>query len=294
MKVLLTGATGYVGSALREYLKRQGHDVRLLVRKESAHKAPTEGYDIVEGTVFNTNACLRATDGMDTVVHLVGLIRENPSQGIVFDEYHRVATGNMLEAAKVSGVERFIHMSALGTRENARSKYHRTKWEGEQLVQKSSLRWTIFRPAWIFSPGDGLSTQISSLVRKPLVPLIDGGRSLMQPVSLEDVCEIMSRSLIMPETHGMIYEVGGPDRIAFRDLVTKTAEFVGKHLRTMTVPFWAIKPFVAAMQRFTFFPLTVDQMKMLSEDNVCEIDPFVKTFQLQPKSFVEALPGLVR
>jgi len=294
MKVLITGATGYVGSALREYIKRQGHDVRLLVRKESVHKAPTDGYDIVEGNVFNTNACLRAVDGMDAVVHLVGLIRENPSQGIVFDEYHRVATQNVLQACEISGVERFVHMSALGTRENARSKYHRTKWDGEELVRQTELRWTIFRPAWIFSPGDDLSTQISSLVHKPLVPLIDGGKSLMQPVSLEDICEVMSRSLTMPETQGMVYEVGGPDRIAFHDLMTKSAEFVGKHLRTMNVPAWAIKPFVAAMQRFTFFPLTVDQMKMLSEDNVCEIDPFVKAFQLQPKSFVEALPGLVR
>jgi NADH dehydrogenase len=295
MRVLLTGGTGFIGSRFRETLREQGHQVRLLVRRGSGHKvASPDSFEIVRGDIFDTNTCLRACDGVDAVAHLIGLIREFPAKGITFDEMHRVATKNILNAAKINGVNRFIHMSALGAKAEAASAYHRTKFAAEGLVRGSELQWTIFRPSWVFSPGEEVSAQIVSLVRKPVVPLIGGGKSLLQPVALEDVCNCMGRALSMPETQGQIYEMGGPDRISFGDIVAKTASSLGATVRRINVPTWALKPVVWSMQRFAFFPLTVDQLKMLSEDNVCEIDPYVKTFQVEPKSFVQALPSLVR
>jgi uncharacterized protein YbjT (DUF2867 family) len=296
MRVLVTGATGFVGSRLREFLRKDGHDVRLLVRRESADRfrvgVPADAYDVVFGDIFETNTCLHACDGCDTVVHLIGIIREFPARGITFDELHRVATSNIVDAAKRTGVQRFIHMSALGAREDAVSMYHRSKRAGERIVEGSGLRWTIFRPSWIFAPGDELSRTIKDLVRKPIVPLIDGGRAHVQPVALDDVCHCMAWSLRMPETQGKIFELGGPDRITYRTLFEQAASSIGRKMRAVTVPSGMIRPAVAVLQRFKSFPLTVDQLRMLAEDNVCEIDPYVKTFNLQPASFSKAIPGI--
>jgi NADH dehydrogenase len=183
-------------------------------------------------------------------------------------------------------------MSALGAADDAESTYHRTKRAAERIVEESGIKWTIFRPSWIFSPGDELTRTIVSLVHRRVLPLIGGGRSQMQPVALDDVCSCMAKSLAMPETQGKIYELGGPDRLAFKEIVATAASQLGKNPKEVVVPAWAIRPFVWALQRFESFPLTLDQLKMLSKDNVCEIDPFVKTFQIEPKSFRNAIPAL--
>lgn len=296
MKVLMTGATGFVGTRLREVVRKEGHHVRLLVRKESAEEVaktlPADAYDLVYGDVFETNTLLHASDGCDAVIHLVGIIREFPSKGITFDEVHRVATANVVDAARRSGVERFIHMSALGARDDAVSRYHRTKRAAERVVEESGLRWTIFRPSWIFAPGDELSATIKDMVRKPVIPLIDGGRALVQPVALDDVCACMAKALRMSETQGKTYELGGPDRMSYREIFEQAAARAGRKGTTLTVGAGMIRPVVGLLQRFQSFPLTVDQLSMLGEDNVCETDSFAKTFGVTPVSFRQAIPAM--
>jgi NADH dehydrogenase len=293
MKVLITGGTGYIGGKLREHIRKEGHEVRVLVRKGSEDKLhPVDAYEIVQGDIFNTNACLRASDGCDAVVHLVGIIREFPSKGITFDQYHRVATWNIVDAARRSGVPRFVHMSALGTREDASSTYHQTKYAGEQVVMESGLRWTVFRPSIVMGSGDDMTKQIVDLIHKPVVPLINGGKTLFQPIALDDVCTAMSKSLLMPETQQQIYELGGPDRVSFRDLVAMIADQLNVKIRTTNVPAWMIKPVAAMLGRLPWFPVTVDQLRMLTEDNVCEIDRYVKTFQIEPRSLAQIVASL--
>ena len=292
MKVLITGGTGYIGSRLRKQIKNEGHDVRLLVREGSESRAGSS-YEVVRGDIFNTNACLRACDGCDAVVHLVGIIREFPSKGITFDQYHRAATANIVDAARRSGVYRFVHMSALGTREGAASVYHQTKLAAERVVQESGLRWTIFRPSLVMGPGDGVTRHILDLIRKPFIPLINGGKTLFQPIALDDVCTAMSKARLMPETQQQIYEMGGPDRVAFKDLVQKIAVQLNVQKRTRSVPTWMLKPLVALLENSPSFPVTLDQLRMLADDNVCEIDRYVKTFQIEPKSLAQILPTLL-
>ncbi len=296
MKVLLTGGTGYVGSALRELLLDEGHEVRLLVRRGSADKVraleTTGSYEVVYGDIFDANACLRACDGCDAVVHLVGIIREFPSRGITFEELHRVATATIVDAARRTGVPRFVHMSALGALAKTTSNYHRTKFAAEQIVKGSGLRWTIFRPSWIFASGDEMSRTIKAAINRPFVPLIAGGRAHVQPVALDDVCACVVRSLGLPETQGKIYELGGPDRISVKEILEQAASSAGRKIHTMAIPTWMVRPVVGVLQRFQSFPLTVDQLRMLSQDNVCEVDPYVKTFQLEPKSFSRSIPTL--
>lgn len=294
MKVLLTGGTGFIGTRLRDELRSEGHDVRLLVRRESEHKVPSpNSFDIVYGDIFNTNACLRACDGRDAVINLVGIIREYPHKGITYDEYHRIATKNIVDAARRQGAGRFLQMSALGAREDAEASYQRSKYAGEEIVKDSPMRWTIFRPSIVFGPGNEELRRLFELVYKPVVPLINGGGTLLQPVAVEDVTACMTMALAMAETQGKTFELGGPDRISLKETLLGVAKVLGRKLKTVNVPLWSVRPVVRLMQRFAAFPVTADQLRMLLEDNVCEIDPYVKAFQVEPKSFVQALPALV-
>jgi NADH dehydrogenase len=294
MKVLITGGTGYVGKYLREYVRKKGHEVRLLVRSGSEYKVtPADAYEIVSGSIFETNTCLRACNEADAVIHLVGIVREFPEHGITFEQFHQATTANMINGARLCGIERFVYVSALGTSENAASAYHQSKFAAEQLVRESPCRWTIFRPSLIFGQGEHLMPEFLDLVRRPRIPLIAGGQTLFRPVAVEDVCTAVSNCLSMPETQGQTYELGGADEITMREILEEVAKLAGVKGRFMNVPSWALRPVVSALQRYPWFPLTRDQMVMLSQPNTCEIDRFVKTFNVEPKSFREALPSLV-
>ena len=291
MKVLLAGGTGYVGRALRTRLLEQKHQVRLLVRNPITD---TAGFETIPGNALDWNACLRAADGCGAVINLVGIIREFPKRGITFDSLHTDVTESLVKAARFTGVERFLQMSALGTGEGAASRYHRTKFKAEQIVRESELNWTMFRPSVIFHPGDDFTAEMAALVRRPVVPFIDGGKALLQPVSLENVVGPMAAALEMPETHGDVFEMGGPDRVSFGDLVGEIAAHYKIGLRKMTVSSALMRPVVKILQRFESFPLTADQLIVLTRDNTCDTAHFTAAFGIDPlDSFRAALPSLL-
>src|SRR5689334_19984856 len=173
MKILVTGGTGFIGTGLRKALKDEGHDVRLLVRSGSVDKVDRrEGFEVLVGDVLDTHACMRALDGIDAVVHLVGLRRERPEDGMTYEAMHTEATYAVVDAAVRNRVPRIIYMSSLGARADAPSRYHKTKWESEELVRNSGMRYTIFRPSIIFGPGDEFHPILAELVHRNIVPVI--------------------------------------------------------------------------------------------------------------------------
>jgi NADH dehydrogenase len=294
MKILLTGGTGFVGSALRRALREQGHDVRVLVRSGSASKIDArEGFDVLVGDVLDTHACLRAVDHVDAVVHLVGIRREDPDHGITYEAMHTEATYSIVDAARRANVARFVHMSALGARADAPSRYHRTKHEAEEIVKKSGMRWTFFRPSIIFGEGDEFHPLMADLVHRSLVPVIDGGKSQFQPVSLRNVVGPMARALTMPETQGKTYEIGGPERLRFIDIMQKVARHYGVWPNTFSVSSLFAKPLVKSFQRLPKFPLTYEELLMLLEDNVCDPAEFTRTFGVQLDTYEDKIPSLL-
>jgi len=293
MKVLLTGATGFVGTALRRELREQGHEVRALVRTQSVGSIDRrEGIEVMTGDVLDSHACLRAVTGCDAVVHLVGIRRELPNDGITYEAMHTEATYTIMDAATRSGLERVVFMSGLGARPDAPSRYHRTKFEAEEIVRKSGLRWTIFRPSVIFGEGDEFHPLVADLVHRPIVPVIDGARSLLQPVSLRNVAGPMARTLSMPETQGKVFEIAGKDRLAFIDIMYAVARNYGVWPNTLSVSSMFAKPVVKFAQRFRGFPLTLEELYMLLEDNVCDPEVFVKTFGVTLDPYEERIPSL--
>jgi NADH dehydrogenase len=294
MKILLTGGTGFVGTALRRAIKEQGHDVRLLVRAQSTTKVDArEGFESLVGDVLDTHACMRACEGIDAVVHLIGIRREYPHDGITYEAMHTEATYGVVDAARRNQVPRFIHMSAQGTRPDAPSRYHRTRFEAEEIVRKSGMRWTIFRPSIIFGTGDEFHPLMAELVHRNVVPVIDGARSLLQPVALHNVVGPMARALVMPETQGKTIEVGGPERVMFRDVMYAVARHYGVWPNTFPLPSLVAKPLVKFLQGVVpDFPLTYDELLMLLEDNVCDNTEFLKLFGETLDTYQDKIPSL--
>jgi NADH dehydrogenase len=294
MKILLTGGTGFVGSGIRRELIALGHDVRVLVRPQSTGKInEREGVEVVVGDVLDTQACLRATQNCDAVVHCVGIRKEIPQEGITYEAMHTEATYAVVNAAQRSSVERIVYMSSLGSRLDAPSGYHRTKAESEKIIRESGLRWTMFRPSVIFGPGDEFHPLIADLVHRPIVPVIDGGKALIQPVAHHNVVGPVARSLTMPETQGKVYEVGGPERIPFIDIMYIIARHYGVWPNTLSMSSRLAKPVVKFAQRFRSFPLTLDELHMLLEDNVCDPTSFTSTFGVKLDTYQDKVASLL-
>jgi NADH dehydrogenase len=234
--------------------------------------------------------------GCDAVVHLVGIIREFPRRGVTFKKLHVEATGNMLEAAAGQGVQRYLHMSANGTRECGKAAYHRTKWQAEELVHGADLDWTIFRPSIIFGPGSEFVKMLAELIQRlPVVPVIGDGQYRMQPVALEQVAASFVRALEIPESIGATYHLGGGVSYSYDEILDITARGMGKEKAAkLHQPLFVIKPMIRMLQGSEYFPITCDQLTMLIEGNVCNPEEWAKVFALEPTSYAEGIAACLQ
>ena len=288
MRIFLAGGTGFVGGHVRCALLENGHELRLLSHRRHAGTEP--GIEAVEGDVTRPETLAAAMQECDAVINLVGIIREFPARGITFEKLHVEATKNLLAAARHAGIRRFIQMSALGARPDAVSRYHQTKYQAEEAVRTSGLDWTIFRPSVIFGPKDDFINKLANLVKKlPVVPVIGDGCYRLQPIDGNDVARCFAMALEMPETVGQSYGLCGRDRISYRELLTIVARTLGKRsVRTLQVPVSFMTLVTPLLQRFSFFPITMDQITMLLEESICD-GAWKETFRFDPVGIEEAI-----
>ena len=276
MKVLVTGGTGFVGTHLVNAFARRGHSVAVLARHpDAARNRYNRPVESVPGNVLDPASLARACAGRDAVIHLVGIIHEKGEQ--TFDRMHREAAENVVAAMRAAGVRRLLHMSAMGASDDAPSEYGRTKAAGERAVRESGLDWTILRPSIIFGPGDGFVSLLAPIVRwnPGFIPVIGPGTTRFMPVSVYDVARVFCDALEKPETIGRTFEVGGPQTFTLNEIYREIALAVGKPNKPLLhFPLWwgrfLAARFEGAARRgwVDAPPLTRDQLKSLSRDNV--------------------------
>lgn len=291
-RIFVTGATGFVGHAVVRALLAHGFLVRCLVRPGSeALLKGFESIDRVPGDVLEPDGLSPSVEGCAAVIHLVGIIREQRASGVTFDRLHTQATANMLGVAREAGVKRYIQMSAVGTRSGAVSRYHRTKWQAEEVVRASALDWTIIRPSLIFGPGDEFISVLARMIRRlPAVPVLGDGQYQVQPVGVEQVAEGFARALRLPLTVAQTYEVGGPEAYRFVDLLDKIGSALGRpRVRKVHVPLGLIKTMTRSFGWLPFFPVTMDQLIMLEEGNVTDPSRFYADFGIAPEPIAVGL-----
>ena len=292
VKVFVTGATGFVGKAVIHALQTHNYLVRCLVRPGSEGRL--KGFEAIErvpGDVRLPQGLATVMEGCHSVIHLVGIIRENRLRGITYDRLHLQATRHVLAAATAAGISRYVQMSALGVRPNARSRYHQTKWRAEEEVGASALQWTIFRPSIIYGLGDDFISMLAKMVRRlPVVPVLGDGRYRLQPIAVEQVAEGFVRALETPESVHQTYEVGGPKAHSMNEILDLIGECIGRsRVRKIHMPLGMIRPLVSLFGFLPFFPVTSDQLLMLEEENSCDPTAFYRDLDLKPLEFPEGL-----
>jgi uncharacterized protein YbjT (DUF2867 family) len=295
MKVFLTGATGFVGQAILQKCVDQGHHVYCFIRSSSGHKLSSFWHNHpqvyqVEGDLENVTTYEKALENCDAVIHLVGIIRENPRKQATFQKVHIDVTRSIVNASVKAGVKRFVHMSALGARPNATSSYHASKWEGEEVVRNSDIPYVIFRPSVIFGPDDEFVNMLAGLVKLPIAPVIGDGKYRLQPVSIHTVSELFEQALTTAHVNSE-YEVGGPGPLSYNEILDLIGQAIGKQkVHKLHQPLWIMKPMIYALDRFSFFPITRNQLTMLLEENICANGGRIYSdFEVKPVRFEDGI-----
>lgn len=288
MKIFIAGGTGFVGGHLKRELLDRGHELRLLVHKRGVDGG--KGLEQVEGDIASGEDLVQGLNGCDAVINLVGIIREFLGKGVTFERLHVQATANLLAAAKEAGVRRYLQMSALGTRPDAVSNYHKTKFRAEELVRASGLDWTIMRPSLIYGPRDSFVNMLAGQLRLvPVMPIIGNGRYRLQPIHADDVARCFALALEMSRTIGQTYEICGNDRLRYTDLLDLVADAIGKSAPPKPqAPLCLMKLVIPVMQHLPQFPITMDQLQMLIEENICD-GGWKQTFGFEPRNFHEGI-----
>ena len=292
LTVLVTGATGYVGGYVVDALLARGHRVRALAR--STHPAlAARGVDVVHGDVTQPVSFGDAFQGCDAVVHLVGIIDENPSKGVTFERVHVDGTLNVIDAARTAGVPRFIHMSANGARADGVSEYQTTKWRAEQAVHASDFDHTVvFRPSTLFGDPGPENPEFAkrlweTLVKPfPVLPVFGDGSYQLQPVHVRACAEAIAQSVTQEASDGQAYCVAGHTRIPYSAVLKRIAEGGGiEPKRTVSVPVSVARVGVNTLGKAGVLPISPAQFEMLVEGNTCDSRPFFRDFDVETPEF---------
>ena len=303
MEVLVTGGTGFVGREIVRQLRISGHRIHLLARNPQSRAtqevARQYGAKVRPGNVLDADSMKGACAGVDAVIHLAGIISEMGAQ--TFENVHTRGTRNVVFGGQDAGVRRFLHMSALGTRSGARSRYHQTKWEAEDEVRRSSLGWTIFRPSIIYGPGDSFVNLFAKIIRfSPVVPVVGSGRTRFQPVPVKAVGSAFVKALSERRTIGETYDLCGLETLTLDEIVDQIVAVMGRtrlkaHISMELARVQAaFLEFVCPRLLNEAPPLNRDQLIMLEEDTVGDGSAANRIFGLKPVSFREGIAATLQ
>jgi NADH dehydrogenase len=290
VKIFLTGGTGFVGREVVRQLCGAGHKVRCLVRDmERAKRLLPSIVELQPGDLTDPEGFKAGLKECQAVIHLVGILVEKG--GSTFERIHHQGTTDLLRAASEAGIRRVVHMSTLGSRPNAKSRYHQTKYQAEQAVIRSGLDWTIFRPSVIFGPGDQFVNLLARIIQSaPVMPIIGPGESRIQPISVRNVASCFALAVGDSSSHRKIYELGGPQRLTYNEVYQIIAEVLKKKKKAVHIPIPLVTPgALIAELLLPNPPITREQLIMLQEDNICDSTDAVHDFSLELLSFEEGI-----
>lgn len=232
--LLLTGATGQVGSALLRRLVDDGTDVRCLVRDPRRLGSQRVRVQIALGDLTDPPSFRNALRGVDTVVHLAASIRDQPGGSI--EELNGIATWRIVQAAQHAGVGRFVFFSTLDASTHHRTRFHRAKALAEQAVREADLDWTVFAPSIVYAPGDQWLTQLERLALLPVMPMSGMGRARYQPIWAEDAAACVMAALRIPASERQRYELAGPETLTHTEIIRLVLDSLQRPRPLLKVP----------------------------------------------------------
>jgi uncharacterized protein YbjT (DUF2867 family) len=249
--ILLTGATGTVGSALLRRLTAAGTPVRCLVREPKRLGPERVRVQIALGDLANPASFRNALRGVDTVVHLGASIRDQPRGSI--EELNAMATLRLVRGAERAGAKRFLFASAMNASLQSPTRFFRAKALARRAVEASSLETTVFAPSIVYTPGDPWLTLLDRLSHLPVVPVAGSGDTRFQPIWAEDVADCLMAALDRgtgPSDDGhRAFELAGPEVLSYEEIVDLALRPLGRRKPLLHIPMPAVRSGLRALER---------------------------------------------
>jgi NADH dehydrogenase len=302
--VLVTGASGFVGSHVIPELLAGGHRVIALVHSSAAghlvlQRLPLDGRGNVElrqGDVNDPASIVPTLAGVDAVVHLVAIARDRTG-GRDLLRINTDGTRNVIEAMRTAGVRRLIHLGALAVVDDPTLHYASSKAKAEALVAASGLDWTILKPSLLWGARDGFFNIVADLVRLSpgIVPVPGNGRSRFQPFAVTDLARTVRLSVEDPATTDRAFELGGPRYWTYREITAEVASAMGRRRAIVPMPLPLIRVVAGACEAIGIpFPVATDQLRQLKLDNIGPLDGVQGAFGFVPRDMAGNLGYLGR
>ena len=297
--VTVFGGSGFLGMQVTRALAKRGYRVRVACRRTNlAYRSPLMGevgqIQVVQANVRMPASVERALDGADAVVNLVGVLFEQGRQR--FQSLHAQGARNIAEAAKARGIKTFVQVSAIGADADSRSKYGRTKAEGEAAVKALIPTATVVRPSIVFGQDDDFFNRFGALAaHAPVLPLPGGGGTRFQPVYVGDVAAAIATCIGDSRTAGETLELGGPTVYSFKELMQLVLSQTQRERLLLPLP-WPLARAIGALGDLASVlpiapPLTSDQVELLTYDNVASGDlPGLTALGITPTAVEAAVP----
>jgi len=244
MKIAITGGTGFIGRHLAHDLVARGHQVVLIARgvyTRGEQVRSNANLTFVRADVTDTTALIQAFAGCTAIVHCAGSSTEDGFQ--TFQQVHVEGAQSAVSAAQQADVNKFVLVSYLHARPDKRSAYHRTKWEGEEIIRRSGLSYTILKAGLVYGPGDHLLNNLGHLLRRlPVFATVGLRERTVRLVAVEDLVTVICAALTDDRLTNQTVAVIGPEEFPFSSAARRIAKAMGK-------PFLLVLPFPVFAQR---------------------------------------------
>lgn len=295
MRVLISGGTGFVGSAIVARLRQpgRGHELRCLSRH--ADRLSPWGADValVPGDVRDARSLQRAVEGVDCVVHCVQFPNhpvENPRRGLTYEAIDGQGTINLVRACQGAGVRRIVYLSGAGTRAGRSEPWFRAKWTAEEAIRASGLEYVILRPSWIYGKDDRSLNRFVTFVRYlPIVPVIGDGKACVQPAFVEDIGRVGALAVDEAAATNRVFELGGPETLSMDAIIRTVQRVLGKHQPLLHQPVALVKLGAALLQLLPNPPLSPAAIDFILMEEPVDPAPAEATFGLRFRRLEEGL-----
>ncbi|MDH5785498.1 MAG: NAD(P)H-binding protein [Chromatiales bacterium] len=284
MNILLTGASGFIGSHLLRTLTAAGHRIFAGVR----HPENSDDIACDFRRDHNEDIWLPRLANIDVVINAVGIIRQTRSQR--FDALHRDAPIALFRAAEKSGVKRVIQISALGADESAHSHYHLSKRAADEVLASLDIGWTILRPSIVYGAGAKSTALFRAMAVLPITPLVAGGQQQIQPIDVDDLCRVVLQAVEGDALNHQHLDLVGPEPVTLHDYLTAQRRWLdGGALRTLAIPYPLSLRLAAVGGFLGTTPVDREAVEMLQRGNTADVTPLIESCGFTPRRLDEAL-----
>ena len=259
--VAVAGGTGFVGGAIAHELATRGCRVVVLSRKEAPANSSSR-LEFRTADVTRPETLAAALAGVDALVISLAFRNspvEAPRRGRTFEKVDAAGTEALAAAARRAGVQRLVYMSGAGAAPDARRHWFRAKWRAEEAVRNSGIVFTIFRPSWIYGPGDRSLNRFLGFARwLPFIPQIGNGRQMLVPILVSDVGALVADALETPAAENVTFEVGGPETLTMDEIVRAALRASGRRRPILHAPAALMKLATRPLMLLPAPPMTPD------------------------------------